>query len=115
MPKNTNKRKGTDSQLFKTGDLRGKVILPFNGKVVEERGISFSFSSFDRTHELFNLGGKEKDGTVGGKWFLRLFDCLKSISGKSIEELKKKPYLLHPVDWEKSNTRCPTNSKQVEY
>ncbi len=115
MPKNTSKPKAIKFKLPEEETPKGKVILPFNGKIVESLEITFSFSSFDRTHELFNLGGKEKDGTVGGQWFLRLLDCLKSVGGKKLEELKKKPYCLHPVKWETANTKCPTNSKQAEY
>ena len=115
MSKNTSKRRETKVKLPQAEFTKGKVILPFNGKIVEKREITFSFSTFDRTHELFNLGGKEKDGTVGGEWFLRLFDCLKIVSGKTIEEMKKKPYRLHPVDWNNTNTKCPTPSEQIEY
>lgn len=112
MQKNTGKPKAI--KLPKEEAPKGKVILPFNGKIVEERQITFSFSSFDRAHELFNLGGKAKDGTVGGEWFLRLLDCLKNVSGKKIDELKRKPFLLHPVNWETANTTFP-NSEQAEY
>lgn len=89
--------------------------MPFNGKIVEQREITFSFSSFDRTHKLFNLGGKEKDGTVGGVWFLRLLECLKSVSGKKIEELERKPYCLHRVDWENANAKPSADLMQTEY
>lgn len=115
MPKNTNKLKETKIKLPQTGNPKEKISLPFNGKIVERQGIFFSFSSFDRTHKFFNLGGKAADGTVGGEWFLRLLDCLKSVSGKTIAELKRKPYLLHPINWENANAKCPTNSNQAEY
>lgn len=115
MAKSTSKHKVTRFNLPKVEGLRSTVQLPFNGKSVEQCGFSFSFSCFDREHELFNLGGKEKDGTVGGKWFLRLLDCLKSVSGKTIEELRHSTHDLHPVNWENANTKCPTLSKQAEY
>ena len=115
MPKNTSKPKATKFKLPTEKTPKGKVILPFNGKVVESREITFSFSSFDRKHELFNLGGRAADGTVGGQWFFRLLDCLKNIGGKTIEDLKKKPFLLHPVKWETANAKCPTDSEQAEY
>ena len=111
MRKNTNKLKAIN--LPKEEAPKGKIILPFNGKIVEQREITFSFSSFDRTHKLFNLGGKEKDGTVGGVWFLRLLECLKSVSGKKIEELERKPYCLHRVDWENANAKPSADLMQT--
>lgn len=103
MPKNTSKPKAIKIKLPRAENPKGKISLPFNGKIVEEQGI------------IFSLGGKEKDGTVGGKWFLRLLDCLKEIGNKTIAELKRKPYELHPVDWKSANANCPTDSNQKEY
>ncbi len=34
-----------------------KRSLPFNGNEIEDKQLIFSFATFDRTHELFNLGG----------------------------------------------------------
>ena len=70
---------------------------------------------FDRKHELFNLGGKENDGTVGGKCFILLLDRLKDAGGKTIAELKNKPFELHPVNWETTNANCPAKLEQAEY
>ena len=116
MGKNSGKRKATKKIKLPPAETpKGGILLPFNGEVVKEQGIKFSFSCFDRTNPYFNLGGKEKDDTVGGKWFLRLFDCLKSVSNKTIEELKRSTHDLHPVNWENTNVNCPTNSPQYKY
>lgn len=113
MAKNTSKRKATN--LLEQKKVSREVVLPFNGALVKQSGFSFSFSCFDRKHELFNLGGKENDGTVGGKWFIRLLDRLKDASGKTITELKNSLFDLHPVDWATANTNCPTKIEQAEY
>lgn len=89
--------------------------LPFNGKAVSEKSFSFSFACFDRTHELFNLGGNSADDTVSGKWFLELLDCLKNVSNMTAAELKASMHDLHPIDWSKTNTSAPPNSEQCEY
>lgn len=90
-------------------------LLPFNGSAVEDGKFTFSFACFSREHELFNLGGKTDDDTVGGRWFLELMDCLKSVSNKTIPELKKSPHELHPIDWMRANTSPPNNNEQLEY
>lgn len=92
-----------------------KVKLPFNGSAVTDKSFSFSFACFDRTHELFNLGDKTKEGVVSGKWFLDFLDCLKSVSNKNIVELKSSLHDLHPILWNKTNTKAPANSEQCEY
>ena len=115
MAKSTSKRKGIKPNLPEILVLRNTMRLPFNGKSVEQCGFSFSFSCFDRGHELFNLGGKEKDGIVGGKWFLRLPDCLKSVSGKTFDGLRRSTHDLHPVNWETANARHPDFPEQAEY
>lgn len=92
-----------------------KRLLPFNGTAVTEKSFSFSFACFDRSHELFNLGDTTSDGVVGGKWFLDLLDCLKSVSNKSITELKNSLHDLHPITWSKTNTKAPDNSEQCDY
>ena len=88
--------------------------FPFNGEAVKDKGFSFSFASFDRSHELFNLGGDACDDTVGGQWFLDLLDCLKSVSNKTIPELKQSKHDLHPVDWGHANA-APPNAEQFDY
>lgn len=113
MAKNTVKRKAT--KLPKQEPVEQAVTLPFNGSVVKNNGISFSFSCFDRETDLFNLGGNKGDGTVGGKWFIRLLDRLKEVSGKTIAELKNKPFCLHPVKWEYANATCPATLEQADY
>ena len=115
MPKHTNKRKATNLNLPNPATPSSSIQLPFNGKMVEKQGFSFSFTCFDRSHALFNLGGNEKDGTVGGKWFLRLLDCLKSVSGKTVEELRHSTHELHPVNWGSANTKPPESSEQAEF
>lgn len=90
-------------------------LLPFNGSVVDDGKFTFSFACFSREHELFNLGGKADDDTIGGRWFLDLMDCLKSVSNKTISELKRSPHDLHPVDWSTTNTTPPNNNEQLEY
>ncbi len=92
-----------------------KTTLPFNGNAVSEKSFSFSFSCFDRTHKLFNLGHNTSEGVVSGKWFLDLLDCLKSVCNKTIPELRESMHDLHPVDWSTANTREPDNSEQCEY
>jgi len=92
-----------------------KVKLPYNGSVVSEQGFSFSFACFDHSHELFNLGGKTEDGTVGGSWFIDLMDCLKSVSNMTFDQARASMHELHPVDWKNANVKCPTNDKQHEY
>ena len=116
MGKNSKRHKATEEiKLPQVKEPKEKIFLPFNGEVVKEQGISFSFSCFDRAQPHFNLGGGEKDGTVGGEWFLRLLDCLKSVSSKTIQELKISTHKLHPVDWNDANVSCPKNSPQYEY
>ena len=113
MPKNTNKHKAIKNlPPVKPPNL--KIALPFNGEVVKEKMLSFSFSALDLDHEYFNLGGAATDKTVGGKWFLDLLKCLKSVSQKTIPELKNSMYKLHPVDWENANVKCPDDN-QAEY
>ena len=93
-----------------------KRSLPFNGSVADDKTLLFSFASFDRTHKLFNLGGNSEDDTVGGQWFLKLLDCLKSVSVKSITELMNRSiHDLHPIDWRKTNTKPPVGYEQLEY
>lgn len=92
-----------------------KKCLPFNGNAVTEKSFSFSFACFDRTHELFNLGDSTSDGVVSGKWFLDFLDCLKSVSNKSIMELKNSLHDLHPINWSKTNTDPPDSNIQYEY
>ena len=91
------------------------ITLPYNGQVVEERGFSFSFACFDRTHELFNLGGTAADCTVGGAWFIDLLDCLKSISGMTFDEARASKHELHPVRWNRTDVSRPKSSDQCEY
>ncbi|MCR5661281.1 MAG: hypothetical protein K6G50_04010 [bacterium] len=75
----------------------------------------FSFSMFDRQHELFNLGSNTSDGIIEAKWFIHLLDCLKEASRKSIQELKNGTYDLHPVKWEQANTKQPDNLQQYNF
>ena len=80
--------------------------LPFNGSFVTDKNFSFSFACFDRTHELFNLGGDGSDGVIKGKWFIELLDALKSVCNKTISEIRQsKTHDLHPIDWSKSKGR----------
>lgn len=92
-----------------------KKTLPFNGNAVTEKSFSFSFACFDRTYELFNLGDNTAEGVVSGKWFLDLLDCLKSVSNKTIAELKSSLHDLHPITWSKTNVKAPLNSEQCDY
>ena len=82
--------------------------LPHNGVELGEKHLVFTFTCFDRTHELFNLAGE-------GACFLDLFDCLKSVSGKTIEELKRSLHDLHPVDWKAANVASPDDDEQRNY
>lgn len=95
--------------------INQKVTLPFNGNAVSEKSFSFSFACFDRTHELFNLGDNTADGVISGKWFLDLLDCLKSVSNKTVAELKVSMHDLHPITWSSTNTNAPFNSEQYDF
>jgi len=95
--------------------IKEKKTLPYNGTAVTEKSFSFSFACFDRTHELFNLGDNTQEGIVCGKWFLELLDCLKSVSNKTVSELKVSLHDLHPITWEKTNVNAPAYSEQYEY
>ena len=87
-----------------------KTNLPLSSKTeVDNLKFLYSFVSFDRNHELFNLGG------VKTSWFLELLDCLKEVSSKTIPELKGGKYDLHPVDWNNSNTTQPKEHSQQEF
>jgi len=99
----------------KSDILSKTVILPFNGKYITEKGFSFSFSCFDRTHELFNLGSKSKDGVISGKWFLDLLDCFKNVNNMTVQEVRRSMHDLHPVDWERANANPPIDGEQQEY
>ena len=93
-----------------------KRRLPFNGSAVCAKSLSFSFASFDRKHELFNLGGTGTDGVVSGKWFIELLDSLKSVCSMTIPEIREsKTHNLHPIDWKHTNTKAPESSEQLEY
>ena len=81
--------------LPKPSKPKERKTLIYNGTTVPEKGFSFSFACFDRTHELFNLGANTASGTVEGKWFIDLLDCLKEVSYKSIPELKVSKFDLH--------------------
>lgn len=73
-----------------TGDVSPETLrLPYNGNVVLDDGIAFSFACFDRGNKYFNLGGNSEDKTVGGLWFIKLLDCLKDVGTKTIQELKQ--------------------------
>ena len=80
--------------------------LPFNGNAVSEKSLSFSFSCFDRSEPLFNLGSGDSEGVVSGGWFVDLFDCLKNVSNTSIPDLQ---ISMH------TNVHQPANSEQCEY
>ncbi|MFM9414119.1 hypothetical protein ACKQTC_07040 [Peptococcus simiae] len=89
--------------------------LPYNGNAVTEKSFSFSFACFDRTHELFNLGSKDRGKSVSGEWFIELMDCFKSVSNKTISELKSSLHDLHSIRWDKTNTKPPLYSGQYEF
>lgn len=108
MAKNIKKHKANKITIPLPASQPKKSLekLPIDEKVINE-AIVFSFIFFDRQHEYFNLGGQSGDKTVGGKWFLDLLDCFKSVNGKTVQELKRRPYRLHPVNWETANVNCP--------
>lgn len=100
----------------KSGISAEKKTLPFNGSaVIAGKSFSFSFACFDRSHDLFNLGGNSQDGVVSGKWFIDLIDCFKSVSNMTVEEVKRSLHDLHPVDWSHANTKPPDDNPQNEY
>ena len=90
--------------------------LPFNGSVISDKRLLFSFSAFDRHHSLFNLGGNNEDNTVGGLWFLKLLETFKSVCNKTIFELtSRSTHDLHRINWRNTNTSPPKNYEQLEY
>lgn len=118
MPDNTRNRKTTKRISLPPVQVPNndiKKILPFNGKAVSEKSFSFSFACFDRSHDLFNLGGNSVHGTVSANWFIDLLDCLKSISNMNTAEMRSSLHDLHPIDWSKTNTSAPSGSEQCEY
>ena len=99
-----------------TPPAKEPLPLPFNGRYVSDRIMSYSFSCLDRFHALFNLGNdKTQSESVAKEWFLDLLDCLKEVGGKTIQEMKTSPWCLHPIDWRHANVRCPTHEQQHEY
>lgn len=117
MAKNTKKHKTTKFNLptAEVGNVENKILFPYNGKAVEKQGFSFSFSCFDRTHELFNLGDNNSEKVMDGHWFVDLLDCLKNTSKMTSNELKCSMYDLHPIDWDNTNTCAPVNCDQIQY
>ena len=87
-----NKTRMIKKQLFNTNiNLENKKVskFPYNGSLITKEKFSFSFSSFDRTHELFNLGdNSETNNIVKSEWFLDFLDCLKSVNNVSNPPLK---------------------------
>ena len=113
--KNIDKRKASKNTIA-LPTLHPKKIfekLPVDGSIINQ-SITFSFIFLDREHEYFHLGGNAENKTVGGKWFLDFLDCLKSVGGKTIQELKNRPYCLHPVKWKDANSACPF-SPEIEW
>lgn len=102
-------------KLPSPGEPKERKTLSYSVKTVSEKGFSFSFANFDRTHELFNLGANTKTGTVSANWFIDLLDCFKSVNGMTIPELKASMHDLHPADWKSANPTPPPNSEQFEY
>lgn len=115
MAKSTAKHKTTEIRLPTPKIPLGDLTLPHNGQVVSEEGFSFSFSCFDREHDLFNLGSGKKSEPINSAWFLDLLDCLKSVSSCTIPQLKSSMHELHPIDWKKTNTKPPNDNEQHEY
>lgn len=119
MAKNTNKRKTTNGFSLPSPDIPEKkadsLKLPYNGNVVKEDMLSFSFVCFDREHDLFDLSDKETHGTVRGNWFLDLFDCLKSAGTMTKTQLRSSMHDLHPVNWRSANVKCPDGDESLEY
>ncbi len=100
----------------RTPPSSSQLKLPYHGTPASDKGLTFSFAPFDRSHRLFNLGDdSEKSGVVSGKWFIDLLDCLKNVSNMTVDEMKKSMYDLHPVDWDNANTSMPKESEQCEY
>lgn len=89
--------------------------LPFNGYAVSEKSLSFSFSCFDRSEPLFNLGSGDSEGVLSGRWFVDLLDCLKNVSNTTIPDLQTSMHDLHRINWKHTNVHQPANSVQYEY
>ncbi len=102
-------------QALRSIEQAPPTLLPFHGQVVSEKGFSFSFACFDRTHKLFNLGDLSDSGTLPANWYIDLLDCLKGINNIDIPSMRGSTYDLHPVDWDKANASEPPSETQCEY
>lgn len=102
-------------QVLRSMEQTPPTLLPFHGQVIPERGFSFSFACFDRTHKLFNLGDLSDSGTLPANWYIDLLDCLKNVNNIDIPTMKGSTYDLHPVDWLKANASMPPSQTQCEY
>ena len=115
MAKSTALRKTTNLKLPTPNIPIGIPKLPHNGQIVTDEVLTFSFTSFDREHQLFNLGSGNKREPVKSSWFLDLLDCLKIVSSYTIPQFRCSKYQLHPVDWNNTNAKPPINQEQHEY
>lgn len=88
-----------------------KDDLPLEAKVALKKyakeNISFSFAYLDRSHKAFSCFNTEP------RWFLTLFDRLKTMSTISKDELRKQTntYRYHSTDFTKSTFKlkeCPS-------
>jgi len=113
------KKTKTTNKLTKVSIPQGKERstqkLPFNGELARNNSFVFSFSTFDRSHEYFNLGDNNHKNTIKGSWLISFLDCLKGICNLTIPELKGGTYDLHPVDWGETNAQKPDNADQLEF
>ena len=111
------KKNTTGTDTLPLPRVNGSNSLSFRQQKVhydDKRKFSFSFSCFDRKHELFNLSCKNKP--VSSSWFLTLLDCLETVSELTIAELKAhRKFQLHRVDWDKANAKCPMSENYDEF
>jgi hypothetical protein len=67
----------------------------------KDEHVIFSWSFFDRNHELFNMGGRKHP------WFLSMMDALKTISKMTFKEFRMqrsdKGLRVHSHNWDGAN------------
>lgn len=107
----------SNSKSKKNKKIPTEKVEEHNKNINVDEKICFNFKYLDRKHELFNLGDTQNNpqSTEVG-WYLDLLDCLSNVSTMTIKELKAvKTYDLHPINWNGTNVKCPSNENQYEW
>lgn len=112
MPKNKKEDK-INEKIIPAQQISDKV------EEISKEKVIFSFSFFNREHELFNMGDNDQNPqSIEKGWFLDLLDCLRDVSRLTRIEFKNaSKYDLHPIDWDikNINASCPSNGEQYEW